>query len=111
MERLLYFFQNYVWVPFVGGALALLVPYLWSEWRKRRKNKLDREIDEFRISGEWNSVFIEGKNIQTEVVHIKQIGRIVTATIQMGNREYNFQGEFKNQILVGTYESNSRTKD
>ena len=115
MNDLLFVLNNYVWVPIVsaviGGALSLLVPVLWNKWQKRKKNKLDREIDEFSISGEWNSIFIEGKSIQTEAVHIEQTGRVVNAIMKMGNREYDFQGEFKNQILVGTYESNSRKKD
>lgn len=75
------------------------------------KSKLEREVAEFSIAGDWNSVFIEGKCIQTESVHIEQAGRVVTAIMRMGNRTYDFQGEFKNQILVGTYESNSRKKD
>ncbi len=115
MEDLLFVLNNYVWVPIVsaviGGALSLLVPFLWNKWQKRKKNKLDKAIDEFSISGEWNSIFIEGKSIQTEMVHIEQTGRVVTAVMKMGNRIYDFQGEFKNQILVGTYESNSRKKD
>ena len=115
MNGLVFILTNYVWVPIVsaviGGALSLIVPYLWLKWKKRRESKRDMETDEFIISGEWNSVFVEGKSIQTEVVHIEQSGRVVTSVMKMGNRAYNFQGEFKNQILVGTYESDSRRKD
>ena len=32
------------------------------------------KIDEFSISGDWNSVFIEGKDIQTEQIKIEQTG-------------------------------------
>lgn len=115
MDGIIYIFQNYVWVPIIsaiiGGALSLLVPFWWKKWQKSRKIKLDKQIDEFNISGDWNSVFIEEKDIQMEKVHIDQIGRMVTATMGLGNRVYNFAGEFKNQILVGSYESSSKKKD
>ncbi len=115
MESIIYIFQNYVWVPIIsaiiGGALSLLVPFWWKKWQKNKKIKLDKQIDEFNISGDWNSVFIEEKDIQMEKVHVDQIGRTVTATMGLGNRVYNFAGEFKNQILVGSYESSSKKKD
>lgn len=115
MEGFWYVLNNYVWVPIVsaviGGALSLGVPILWNTWQKKKRNAFERQIDEFSISGEWNSVFIEGKDIQTEQVMIQQVGRHVTANMKMGKREYKFEGEFKNQILVGAYESNSKTND
>lgn len=115
MEGFLFVFQNYIWVPItsavIGGLLSIFVPALWNKLVKIRRRTIEEKIDEFSISGDWNSVFIEGKNIQTELVHINQLGRTINATMKMGNREYNFNGEFKNQILVGSYESNSRKKD
>lgn len=115
MEGWIYVFQNFIWIPIIsaviGGILSISIPYLWKIWQNKRKLNIDSKIDEFSISGDWNSVFIEGKDIQTEQIKIEQTGRMVKATMKMGNRTYDFHGEFKNLILVGSYESKSRKKD
>ena len=115
MEGFLYVFQNYVWVPIIsaviGGLLSIYVVEIWRKLQVSKKKRLDKKIGEFIISGDWNSVFVEGKDIQTELVHIDQTGRVIEATMKMGNRTYDFNGEFKNQILVGSYESKNRKKD
>lgn len=48
------------------------------------RKEIDKKIGEFIISGDWNSVFVEGKDIQTELVHIDQTGRVIEATMKMG---------------------------
>ena len=112
-------FQNFIWVPIVsaiiGFALGFLIPKLHSTISKWWNKKISQNIEELNISGEWNSFFREERNLYTETVRLKQNGREVSGTISMpikrGTRVYNFLGTFKNQVLVGTYESANRKKD
>ena len=114
-----YVFQNFVWVPIVsaviGFFLGLLVPKIHSRCLQWWNTKISQKIEELSISGEWNSFFREERNLYTEKVKLTQNGREITGTISMAqkriNRVYNFSGTFKNQILVGTYESANRKKD
>lgn len=110
-----YFFQNYIWVPIIttiiGYLLGLWVPKVIKRIQDKREKRINECVDEINIAGDWNSFFNEEKVLQTEEVHLEQLGREVTGTMRMGNRLYNFKGQFKNQILLGTYESNNRKKD
>ena len=78
MEGWIYVFQNFIWIPIIsaviGRTLSISIPYLWKIWKNKRKLNIDSKIDEFSISGDWNSVFIEGKDIQTEQIKIEQTG-------------------------------------
>lgn len=47
----------------------------------------------------------------SEKVVLKQSGNIIDGHIKMDKREYEFKGEFKNRILVGTYQSKNMRKD
>ena len=111
-------FQNYIWVPIisaiVGGLLSLGVPKLYKIISNRIKKAVYKSSDEISIAGEWNSFFHEENVLQTESVTLEQEGQLVTGKIKMRNtspaKEYNFTGEFKNQILIGSYESSNRRK-
>lgn len=113
------FFLNFIWNPVVGAIIGfvfgLIVPKVQSWISQWWSKKISQNINEFNISGTWNSFFREEKSLCTESVKFTQLGREVKGTISMpqkvGTRVYNFIGTFKNQILVGTYESANRKKD
>lgn len=113
------FFQNFIWDPVVGAiigfVLGLIVPKIHSRVSQWWSKKLEQSVNELNISGDWNSFFREEKKLYTESVKFTQFGREIKGTISMpqkrGTRVYNFIGTFKNQILVGTYESANRKKD
>ena len=112
-------FQNFIWSPLVGAivgfVLGLIIPKIHSKVLQWWNKKISQNINELNISGSWNSFFREEKNLYTESVRFTQKGREITGVISMpqkrGVRTYNFTGTFKNQILVGTYESANRKKD
>lgn len=113
--ELLYFVQNFIWVPIVSAVVGFLcgipVPKIAAKLSKRRKSKIARQSNELRIAGEWNSFFHEERVLQVERVHFEQTGQEVVGTISMSRRTYSFTGIFKNQILLGTYESANLRKD
>lgn len=62
------------------------------------------------IKGEWNSAFEEDGKPFEEVIIVKQVGSKITAQIILkedGTR-YIFEGKFKNTILTGTFEPESK---
>lgn len=115
MEGVIYVFQNYIWLPIIttvlGTVLGLASPKVIKFFQKRREKRINENIEELSIEGDWNSFFSEEKSLQTELVHLEQLGREITGTMTMDNRSYNFKGQFKNQVLLGTYESKNRRKD
>lgn len=114
MDGFLFVFQNYVWVPvisaIVGGIISLIVPKVLNAMNKAREKKINSSVSEINIAGEWSSFFHEEDVIQTEKVVLFQQGHVITGKIHMKNSEYIFQGEFKNHILIGSYESNNTRK-
>lgn len=108
-------FLDFIFSPVVsaiiGAILGFFVPKGINKIVNYIKKKIDQSVDEINIAGLWNSFFGEEKNLQSETVKLEQTGRNVIGTMEMNNRVYNFQGLFKNQILVGTYESKSTKKD
>lgn len=111
MEDFLFVFQNYVWVPIISTLIGTLFGYLLPKIIKKAQQIINRNVDEISIAGDWNSFFNEEKTLQTEKVHIDQIGREISGTMKMNGREYFFTGQFKNRILLGTYESKNVRKD
>lgn len=111
--------QNYIWVPIVSSVIAfvlgIFVPRFFSWVTRKFQQKISQKADVINISGQWTSFFHEEKSLQSETVQFEQNGQEVTGVISMplkrGSRIYNFTGQIKNQILVGTYESASRKKD
>lgn len=93
----------------------MFIPKIFSKISTWWGKKVSSSINEIKISGEWNSFFHKEKALCTESVSFQQSGRDIKGTISMpqkqGSRVYNFSGTFKNQILVGTYESANRRKD
>ena len=110
-----YVFQNFIWVPIVssviGFFLGLLIPSIFKRISKWWKSKIAQQTKELKIAGDWNSFFHEEKTLQVEKVHFEQVGQEINGTISMGRRTYTFKGIFKNQILVGSYESANSRKD
>lgn len=107
--------ENYIIIPIISGIFGIVIGWLFpivvnqiKAWNKRR---IDKSIQELNISGEWTSIFVEETVVLNESVSIDQVGREVKATLKFGNRTYTLNGEFKNQILVATYESKSKRKD
>ena len=115
MSGFVYVFQNYIWVPIISAIIGTLLgwggPIIIKYLKRKRDKRINESVDEISIEGDWNSFFGEEKNLQTEEVHLNQLGREVTGSMKLGNRIYEFKGEFKNQILLGTYESKNRRKD
>ncbi len=111
MENFESFFQNYVWVPIVSTVIGAILGLLVPQMVKKAKQAINKNVDEISIAGDWNSFFHEEKVLQTEKVHLEQLGREIIGTIKMGDREYHFNGQFKNRILLGTYESKNSRKD
>lgn len=115
MDKFIDFVQNFIWTPIVGAiigfSLGLVIPKIATKIYRWWKSKISRQIREISIAGDWNSFFHEEKSLQMEKIHFEQIGQEVTGTISMQMRNYNFIGTFKNQILLGTYESTSLRKD
>ncbi len=113
-EEIIYFFQNYIWVPIIsaiiGGILSLGSPAIIKRIVELFKNKINKNIEEINISGIWHSFFHEEEILQTEDLELKQIGRNVIGTISLDGEKYDFIGEFKNHILSGTYKSISTSK-
>lgn len=95
----------------LGAVLGWGVPRLFQKLKIRREAQLDKKVPELNISGDWTSIFLEETDILNESVNIEQIGRKITATLKLLKRTYEFNGEFKNQILVGSYVSKERRKD
>ena len=95
----------------ISFILGLVIAFFTPKVIKYLQNFTKRSVKSLSIEGQWKSSFIEEKKIYSEDVVISQRGELITATMQMNNRVYNFKGEFKNQILVGTYESKSNKKD
>jgi len=110
---------DYLWNPIfsamIGFIFGLVTPKITSRIKNLWNKMVSQSINEINISGDWNSFFREEKELHTETVKFTQSGREITGTISMpqrrGYRVYNFSGAFKNQILVGTYESANRKKD
>lgn len=121
MNDLIVVFQNYIWVPIVSAIIGTVLgwggPKVIKYFQVRKEKRINENIQEFSIEGDWNSFFCEEKNLRTEMVHLYQLGRDITGTMEMkmdeneDDRVYNFSGHFKNQILVGTYESENNRKD
>ena len=95
----------------ISFILGLVIAFFTPKVIKYLQNFTKRSVKSLSIEGQWKSSFIEEKKIYSEDVVISQRGELITATMQMNNRVYNFKGEFNNQILVGTYESKSNKKD
>lgn len=114
-----YIFQNFIWLPVIsailGFILGIVVPKIYTRFASWRSTKLNSKVKELNIAGEWNSFFHEEKELCTESVKLEQQGQNINGTISMSQkgklRVYNFSGVFKNQILVGTYETTNRKKD
>lgn len=112
-----YVFQNYIYVPIIsaiiGAAFSMIVPKVFAFISKIIKNRIRKSIDNIDISGRWNSFFHEGDTIQSEIVELEQDGQMIKGEIKLdsGNRKYILRGEFKNQILIGTYISQNKKKD
>lgn len=115
MGNIIYIIQNYIWVPIISAIIGTLLGWLGPKVVKyiqeKKEKGINKEVDEISIAGDWNSFFSEEKNLKTEQVHFSQIGREVTGTMKMADRTYEFSGQFKNQILVGSYESKNNRKD
>ena len=114
-EGFLYVFQNFVYVPIVsaiiGSVFTIIVPKVGSKIWENIKKRIDKKADIIDISGKWSSFFHEGDNIQSENIELNQNGQVISGEISLGKRKYLLQGNFKNQILIGTYISNNRRKD
>ncbi|MBD5470750.1 MAG: YkgJ family cysteine cluster protein [Lachnospiraceae bacterium] len=110
-----YVFQNYIYVPIIsaiiGAILSMLVPKLFIWCGKKIKKIANKSVDTIDISGDWNSFFHEGDIIQSESIILEQEGQTVNGEIVLENRRYLLNGEFKNQILMGTYISKNTRKD
>lgn len=94
---------------FIGAGLLLVCQWLWKSVLPAVVLRFQK--NEPRIAGRWKTSFDEeGKNY-TETVHLKQRGRVVSATFILKDDEedeeivYHFSGTFKNLILSGTYVS------
>lgn len=107
-------FNNYVYVPIlsaiIGGIVSLFIPRLFNWFNKIIRRIYAKEAETIDISGRWNSIFHEENVIQSEIVELKQEGQIVTGEMKLGERIYLLDGEFHNQILVGTYVSKNKRK-
>lgn len=110
-----YVFQNYFYVPvisaIVGAVFSIFVPKFGAWIWKKIKRLINKSVDVIDISGKWNSFFHEGDIIQSEAIELSQEGQMVNGEINFENREYILNGEFKNQILIGTYISKNKKKD
>ena len=115
MSGFMYVFQNYIWVPIISAIIGTVLgwggPKVIIYFQRKREKRVNESVNEISIEGDWNSFFGEEKNLQMEDVHLNQVGREVTGNMKLSNRIYEFKGEFKNQILLGTYESKNRRKD
>lgn len=107
--------ENYFFMPvaswIVGAVMGLLLPIIVKKYRAWRKHRIEKSIQGLNIEGTWTSVFLEETSLYNEEVTIEQTGQSVTATIKLNKRTYFLTGEFKNQILVGTYVSKNKRKD
>lgn len=114
-DGFMYVFQNYVYVPIVsaiiGALFSILVPKIGIKIWEKREKRINKKIDTIDISGKWNSFFHEGDAIQSESIELNQEGQIINGEITLDKRKYILQGEFKNQILIGTYISKNKRKD
>lgn len=114
MKGFEYVFQNYVYVPvlsaIIGGLLALGVPKLFSLIGRFVKKRISKSVDVMDIAGEWNSFFHEEDTVRSETVKLEQSGQCITGTILLDKTQYRFEGEFKNNILTGTYRSKNTKK-
>jgi Fe-S-cluster containining protein len=107
--------ERYILLPIISSILGLILgivfPIIIKKIKIIYRKKIDKNVDEFDISGNWTSIFLEEKDFLNESVKITQLGRKVTASIIFDKREYTLEGEFKNQILLAKYESNNPKKD
>lgn len=78
--------------------------------QEKAQGTADENVDELSIAGEWVSMFVEGNNILHENIQITQKGRKVIAHFTLGTRKYEFQGQFKNRILMGEYHSEQNAR-
>lgn len=114
MSGFLSFIKDFFWVPIisaiVGGLITIFVPRLFLIIGGKIKRKINKSIDIINIEGDWNSFFHEEDIIKSEKVILKQEGQYITGFITLGATRYEFKGEFKNQILTGTYCSKNPKK-
>lgn len=111
--------QNYIWVPIVSSVISFFLGIFvrqFSSWVMQKwKKKISQKTDVLNIAGQWISFFHEEKSLQSESVKFEQNGQEITGKISMplkrGSSTYDFTGQFKNNILVGTYVSANRKKD
>jgi Fe-S-cluster containining protein len=92
-------------------CLGYFVPVFFRYIKKRREDNIEKNTTELSIAGDWSSVFAEGSSLKNEIIKIDQKGRQISATIKMLDKSYSFFGEFKNQILTGSYHSKSAKQD
>lgn len=107
--------ENYFTIPIVSGVFGVIIGWLFPmvlrKIKRWNKSRVDKSIQELNISGEWTSIFAEDTTILNETVSIEQFGREVNALLKFKDRTYSLSGEFKNRILVATYESENNRKD
>lgn len=88
-----------------GVIIGWLFPIFLKKIRASREKRISAQVKELNLSGEWMSIFLEETDILNETVQIEQVGRNVTAILKLGKRHtYELSGEFRNHILVATYE-------
>ncbi len=108
-------FQNFIWVPILSTIIGLILGFVATIVTKKVKvytlNRRNKLANEPNISGEWNALFSEEKELQVENVKIEQQGRVIVGTFKTLKKEYKFNGIFKNHILMGQYESTDSRKD
>lgn len=99
----------------IGGLVASITIFLWEKVWKRIIVPWyeERVYQDARINGEWKSTFKYQNEIHEELVEIRSQGHSITGkiTVIKGKHQgkvFNFSGNFKNLILIGTYHSKKR---
>lgn len=115
MSGMIVYLKEFFWVPILSAIIGIIVDVIIrkivKKYKDNKKLKKYEDANVFSISGTWNSFFREEKILRTESVTFEQHGSIINGSIKMDEKEYKFKGFFKNNILVGTYESNNQKSD
>lgn len=103
-----------IWVGIIGLILSI-ISISWSIFwttkgvtimkniEERKAKKRNAQSEQPDISGEWQSVFIEGNKICHETLSLEQTGANIKANIVMPDKTYSFTGLFTRDILKGNY--------
>lgn len=107
--------MSYIWGFATGVATSLIATYIYNTFPFWRNIIVNRFSKSHRIDDKWISYFSQDCKLYSEEIILKQSGSLISGEINLkshGNDwRYVFKGEYKNSLLIGSYNSIDNTED